>query len=120
MNGRLEWEKVHALICSYLCELPDISVELVEFDPHAGDPLFEELLSEAEHSTSEEFRRHADLTESATALILSAVRDRRVNSLAEVCTLEGLGKKSIDNLYSFLVGSKAVLQEPSFTQPVLL
>jgi O-acetyl-ADP-ribose deacetylase (regulator of RNase III) len=120
MNGRLEWEKVHALIRSYLCELPDISVELVEFDPHARDPLFEELISEAEQSTSEDFSRHADLTESATALILSAVRNRRVNSLAEVCALEGLGKKTIDNLYLFLGANKTVLQEPSLCQAVLL
>jgi O-acetyl-ADP-ribose deacetylase (regulator of RNase III) len=120
MNGRLEWEQVHSLIRSYLHDLPDISVELVEFDPHAPDALFEGLLSEAEHITSDEFRRHADLTESAAALVLSAVRSGRVNSLAEICELEGLGKKTIDNLYSFLVGRKAVLQEPALSQPVLL
>jgi len=120
MNGRLEWEEVHSLIRSYLRDLPDISVELVEFDPHACDPLFEELLSEAEHSTTEEFRRRADLTESATALIFSAVRNRSVNSLAEICELGGLGKKTIDNLYSFLVGDKAHLQEPALSQPALL
>jgi O-acetyl-ADP-ribose deacetylase (regulator of RNase III) len=120
MNGRLEWDEVHSLIRSYLSELPDISIELVEFDPNARDPLFDELLSEAERSTSEDFRRDADLTESAAALILSAVKTRRVNSLAEICTLEGLGKKTIENLYSFLVGSKTAFQETSLSQPVLL
>lgn len=120
MNGRLEWDEVHSLIRSYLGELPDISIELVEFDLHARDPLFDELLSEAERSTSEDFRRHADLTESAATLILSAVKNRRVNSLAEICTLEGLGKKTIENLYSFLVGSKTAFQETSLSQPVLL
>ena len=120
MNGRLEWEQVHSLICSYLRELPEVSIELVEFDPHAHDPLFDKLVSEAERSTCEDFRRQADLTESAATLILSAVRNRRVNSLSEICSLEGLGKKTIDNLYSFLVGSKVAVQVPSLSQPVFL
>ncbi len=107
MNGRLEWNQVHSLIHSYLSDLPDISIELVEFDPHARDPLFEGLLSEAEHSTTEDFRRQANLTESAATVILSAVRNRRVNSLSEICSLEGLGKKTVENLYSFLVGTSS-------------
>ncbi|MFA5192445.1 MAG: macro domain-containing protein [Verrucomicrobiia bacterium] len=120
MNGRLEWGQVHTLIRSCLSNLSDVSVELVEFDPHKPDPLFERLFSEAQHSTTEDFRRQANLTEPAAVLILSAVRDQRVNSLSEVCSLEGLGKKTIDNLYSFLVGANTAFQEPMLKQPVLL
>jgi len=120
MNGRLEWEEVHSLIRSYLSELLDVSIELIEFDPHAFDPLFERLLSVAKYSTTEHFRRQAALTESAAAIILSAVRERRVNSLSEICSLEGLGKKTIDSLYLFLVGSEPAIQEPVISQPMLL
>jgi O-acetyl-ADP-ribose deacetylase (regulator of RNase III) len=120
MNGRLEWDQVQSLIRSHLSDLPDISIELVEFDPHASDPLFEGLVCQAERSTAEEFHRRAKLTESAASAILSAVKNRRVNSLSEICSLEGLGKKTIDNLYSFLIRSKAVFHEPSLSQPVLL
>lgn len=120
MNGRLDWNEVHSLIRSYLSDLPDVSIELVEFDPHEPDPLFEELRSEALHKTPEDFRRRANISQTATTLILAALIERRVNSLSEICALEGLGKKTIDNLYSFLVGGKSTVQEPSLSQPVLL
>ena len=120
MNGRLEWEKVHALICAYLSNLPDISVELVEFDPHASDPLYEKLLFEAKHRTTEEFRNRANLTSSAVALILAAVETHQVNSLIDVCSLEGLGKTSIDNLYAFLADFKSFHPDETFTQTTLL
>jgi O-acetyl-ADP-ribose deacetylase (regulator of RNase III) len=120
MNGRLEWEQVHSLIRSYLSGLLDVSIALVEFDPRARDPLFERLLSVAKSSTTEHFRRQAGLTESAATIILSSVREQRVNSLSEICSLEGLGKKTIDNLYLFLAGSEPAIKEPVISQPMLL
>ncbi len=120
MNGRLEWNQVHSLIRSHLETLPNVSIELVEFDPHAGDPLFDELLREVEQADCEEFRRQAKLTENAAGMIFAAVRNRTVRSLAEVCSLEGLGKKTIDNLYAFLSGSKPSFQDHSLNQLVLL
>jgi len=119
MNGRLEWNQVHSLIRSNLSELSDITIELVEFDPHAPDPLFEQLLTEAEHSTTEAFRSRVGLTEAATVSILSALRGQRVNSLAELCSLQGLGKKTVENLYAFLV-RRTPVREPLLSQPALL
>ena len=120
MNGQLDWEQVHNLIRSYLSELSDVSIELVEYDPHAGDPLFERLLSEAKRRTAEDFRRQTGITHSAAVMILSAVRERRVNSLSEVCSLEGVGKKSIDSLYSLLVNTQTGFQESPHIQLSLL
>jgi O-acetyl-ADP-ribose deacetylase (regulator of RNase III) len=120
MNGRLEWNEVHSLIRSFLSNLPDVSVELVEFDPHEPDPLFEKLRSEVLHKTPEDFRRQANIPHMASTVILAAIIEQRVNSLSEICALEGLGKKTIDNLYSFLISDRSTVQEPSFNQPVLL
>ena len=120
MNGQLDWEKVHNLIHSYLRELSDISIELVEFDPHAWDPLFERLLSEAKQSTAEDFCRQSGMSHSAAALILSAVRERHATNLPEVCSLKGIGEKTIDKLYSFLVNTKASFQESAHSQLSLL
>jgi O-acetyl-ADP-ribose deacetylase (regulator of RNase III) len=120
MNGRLEWNEVHSLIRSYLESLPDMSTELVEFDPYASDPLFDELIHEVERGDCGEFRRQAKLTENAANTILAAVRNRTARSLAEVCSLEGLGKKTIDNLYAFLSRSKPSFHDQPLSQPVLL
>jgi O-acetyl-ADP-ribose deacetylase (regulator of RNase III) len=118
MNGRLEWNQVHSLIQSYLSQLPDISIELVEFDPHETDPLFEKLRDEMSFKTSEDFHHEAKISHAAACMILAAVRNRQVNSLSEICSLDGLGKKTIDNLYTFLAGRKTTSQE--VCQPVLL
>lgn len=106
MNGRLEWEKVHTLIVSHLSQLSDISIELIEFDPNAHDPLFDELITAVKHRNPEDFHRLSGMTKTAATVILSAVRDQRVNNLSEVCSLEGLGKKALDNLFSFLISEK--------------
>ncbi len=120
LNGQLDWEQVHKLIRSYLSDLSDVSIELVEFDPHAGDPLFERLLSEVKRSTTEDFHRQTGIPHSAAVAILSAVRERRVNSLSEVCSLEGLGRKSIENLYSLLVSTQPGFQRSAQSQLSLL
>ena len=102
MNGQLPWEEVHALMRSYLSNLNDISVEVIEFDPHATDPLFEALRDFVGRASVEQFRRKAVLTEYAAQTISLSVKQDETRSLAEVSTLPGLGKKTIDNLYAFL------------------
>ena len=114
MNGRLPWEQVHAMMRDYLRNLPDVDIEVVEFDPAAKDPLFETLRHTVDSMSVDEFKRRADVTESAATTIVSAVNRGRARSLAEVCSLEGLGKKSVDNLYLFLDRLKTL----SFEQPL--
>ena len=68
-----------------------------------SDPLFDRLQADVRHGTTEDLRRQAHLTESAALTIFSAVRAQHVSSLAGVCSLPGLGKKTIENVYAYLV-----------------
>lgn len=102
MNGRLNWPEVHHLVRSYLENLPDIDIELIEFDPHAADPWFYKLAALAEQMDVADFAHASDLTDSAAQIIVRAIRTGEVKSLAEVAALDSLGKISVERLYLFL------------------
>jgi O-acetyl-ADP-ribose deacetylase (regulator of RNase III) len=108
MNGRLPWPEVHAMMVSYLSDLPDLDIEVVEFDPNAPDPLFERLHAVAEQFDAAEFAERASLSELTAATIMAAVKAGIARSLSDVLALDRLGSTSVDHLYQFLVQGPAV------------
>ena len=102
MNGRLPWSEVHAMMVRYLSNLPDLEVEVVEFDPTASDPLFERLHTLTEQLDAIDFAERAQLNESTAATIIRAVNAGLARSLNDVLTLDRLGNTSVDRLYEFL------------------
>ena len=93
---------------------------VVEFDSTATDPLFDALAALAKTDAADELCRRASITQNAASKILGAIRDNQVRSLAEVSSLQGLGGKSIDNLYTFLSQQTTSMQEVASRQPALL
>ena len=101
MNGRLPWHQVHLLIRSYLSNLPDLSVELIEFDPSSPDPLYQRLITIVSQMTVWEFAAATSLTEYASMRVINSVRGQ-ARSLSEIISSAELGKKSVASLYEFL------------------
>ncbi len=102
MNGRLDWSRVHDMMRRYLGDLPDIRVEVVEFDAKAPDPLFNVLSNSARHLGASGLSCEAHIPESGARIICDAVTLSSVASLAEVCDLPGLGKVTIERLYEYV------------------
>lgn len=102
MNGGLPWKEVHSLIRSYLRNLADIRVDVIEFDPTAPDPLFDHLKEVIQTTDIDEFSRQARISTSAVVRIKRAVVTMRARSMSEVAERGELGTKSTDQLYAAL------------------
>lgn len=111
MNGKLPWDKVHALMRRYLEDLPGINIEVIEFDASASDPLFEVLKQIAATISFQEAAYHAEISESSAASVFHGIVSGRVTSMATITSLDRLGDKTIDRIYSFAkkVQTRAIL-----------
>jgi hypothetical protein len=119
MNGQLPWQDVHSLIKSYL-SVTDLNVELIEFDPSAPDPLYDNLIRRISNMTPTEFAHVTHIREAVSANIINAVRHGDARSLSEVISFGKLGKKSIAHLYDFLRSSYSSASTPPVLQTGLL
>ena len=100
MNGGLPWGEVHNLMRTHLQPLPNIDIEVVEFDPDAPDPVFSRLREALGTLGTEEF---ADLTEIQPRMarfIHQAVVEEHEPSLARLCARPGLGETTIERIYA--------------------
>jgi len=100
-NGGLPWNQVHALIRQYLKDPPNIDIEVIEFDADASDPLYRVLRRQTKIYSQEEFAQRATITRHASAIIFENLE--HTPSLARVCETPGIGKTTIENLYSYLL-----------------
>lgn len=101
MNGGLPWEKVHELMRNYLSPLPDIKVEVIEFDPDISDPVFNRLRDMVSNTDLHDFAKMTGLKTSASALIYEAIAAGRATSMFRVCLMDGIGKLTIEKLYAY-------------------
>jgi hypothetical protein len=115
MNGRLEWPRVHATMRRYLDGLPNVDVEVVEFDPHAPDPLFDVLRTNVNHLGPNGLARAFQLPESSARIICNAVERSEATTLAEVCELQGLGKVTVEHLYQYVRTKPIPTLEPQIS-----
>jgi O-acetyl-ADP-ribose deacetylase (regulator of RNase III) len=116
MNGGLPWEKVHALMRSYLRPLQDVEVEVIEFDPDVPDLLFVRLRQSVQSQDASRFAREVAISHRAAVLVCQAVREQEVPSLARLCAVPGLGKTTVERLYAHF----RVAGEPAPTRELTL
>jgi O-acetyl-ADP-ribose deacetylase (regulator of RNase III) len=102
MNGKLDWDDVHQLMRRYLAGLRDVEIEVIEFDPHAPDPLFERLQSVLDQTDVLEFSRCSGLPPSTISKVVRAIKNDLATSLSDIIARGHLGKTSVERLYGYL------------------
>jgi O-acetyl-ADP-ribose deacetylase (regulator of RNase III) len=106
LNGGIPINKIKAIMRKYLVGLPDIDIEIYDFDPSVPDPLYNKLVATVKTLDAETFSRISKLQKGACIKIISAIISGEIKSLPQLANSKIIGKASIDNLYNFLVDTK--------------
>lgn len=101
-SGKLNIVEVKKLMRSYLQDLTDIDIEVYDFDPRAGDPLFEKLKQLTGMPDAELILQEIGAQPAKAALIVKTVRSQEVTSLFMLSESGFIGEKLLDKLYSHL------------------
>ncbi len=111
MNGGIPLNIIQAITRRYLQNLPDIEVEVYNFDPDATDPLFEVLKKVAATANPSLFLEQSGLQRKAFELVISMVQQGKAKSLARLVESRVVGETSIDKLYIFLTANRHLLDK---------
>jgi O-acetyl-ADP-ribose deacetylase (regulator of RNase III) len=108
MNGGLPWPKVQELMRRYLRDrdLPNLTVEIYEFDETAPEPLSNELVKILDSWPDEILRQKSGLAAKTWARVRDAVRSG-ATSLYLVETRAKLSRDTMDRLVRYLLEARS-------------
>jgi O-acetyl-ADP-ribose deacetylase (regulator of RNase III) len=99
--GELPEQLVLDTMVRYL-EKTDIEVEIWYFSPTAKDDLYDLLLEKLTTENEFEFKKKTGLTTPTLGKIKLALQQPNINAISALSTVKGIGKASIEKLYSYL------------------
>lgn len=112
MNGGIPIETIKDTMRKHLAVISDMNIEVYEFDPDIGDPLFDRLVSLVATMPCAEFAKAAHLAKRTASAIYTAM-DRHPTSLHQLTEAAELGNTTTDKLYALLVNPSPSMQTPT-------
>lgn len=108
VNGGIPLQKIKSITRFYLSELPDIDVEVYDFDPDASDSLFEKLskISKSTYLDINDLSKKSGIQPRYVERIMRPLREESIKSLPRLIESGLLGKTNIERLYKFLIDYK--------------
>lgn len=117
MNGGIPLTQIKQVMRKYLQkDLPNLDIEVYDFDPAAPDPLFELLLKISVAEDPERLSKISNIQPKAWEKILRFVRSGSVTSLANLEDAKVAGATTIDKLYGFLAEQSRSQSNQTFQQ----
>lgn len=101
-HGGLRWDEVRPVVLDVLAPCEELTVEMWEFDPAAGDPWFETLEHLLDGRSGEEVRELLGITSRQVAALASAMANPKVQGLASLQQATGVGEKTLEAVYELL------------------
>jgi len=102
MNGKLPVPEVLAMMRRYLEDLPGIEITVVEYDPDAPDPLFDQFLELVRGAEARELAKLSSMQARTWERIALAL-DEDVPSFARLQERAGLSITSMDKVFAALM-----------------
>ncbi|PKP58433.1 MAG: Appr-1-p processing protein [Candidatus Altiarchaeales archaeon HGW-Altiarchaeales-2] len=108
MNGCISIEKIKEVTRKYLSNLTDVDVEVYDFDPDEGDPLFEKLnnIIQMHPFDIKELSKRSGIQPKYIEKIIETTKQKNIKSLPRLIETNVVGKTNIEKLYSFLTNSE--------------
>jgi len=105
-KGGLSSEKSLEIMYHYLDKC-DIDVEIWHFDPMAKDDLFEKFVAILQEFDLEYLKKETAVRLATLEKISQAVKLEHINSMSALLQVKGVGEKSIEKLFEYVMQSHA-------------
>jgi O-acetyl-ADP-ribose deacetylase (regulator of RNase III) len=103
-KGGLNEEKSLEIMHSYLSKC-DIDVEIWHFDPMAKDDLFEKFVAILQEYDLSTLKKESGVGLAILKKIVDAVKLEHINSMSSLLQIKGVGDKTIEKLFEFVMKS---------------
>ncbi len=113
MNGGIPLEDIKAITRHYLSNLPDIYVEVYDFDPNMSDPLFNKLkdiIDNIQNISIKELSNISGIQPRYIENMINVFEKENIISLPQFLGTGVIGKNNIEKLYAFLTDSKSYIK----------
>ena len=101
-HGGLKWAEVFPLIVKKLGGVTDLEVELWEFDPHAADPHFDDLVDLINNFSASEIQARLQLTSRQFADLTRAIHSQNATNFSGLQQARGIGEQTLKKIYDYL------------------
>lgn len=116
MNGGIPVNTIKTLMRQYLSAIPDLDIEVYEFDPDFPDPLFVHLKGIISILSPKEFAEAGHFAKRTVNAIYGAM-EAEPPSLCRFIESAGLGTSTADKLYSMLIYPPPTTESSLFNPP---
>jgi len=108
MNGGIPIEKIKEITREYLSKGIDMDIEVYDFNPDAGDHLFEKLnnIANTEPLDIKKLSKKSEIRLNYMDKIIKTIKQKNIKSLPRFIETGVIGKTNIEKLYSFLIDSE--------------
>ena len=109
-NGRIPEDESLEVMKQYLdqCKVP---VEIYRYDPRARDDLYGRFRDALEGRSDDDISRESGLRRHSVARIREAVARQDINSLSRLAAVKGIGGRTLERSFSYLLAMKATPSE---------
>ena len=116
MNGGIPIDTIKKLMRQFLSEIPDLDIEVYDFDPDSPDPLFLRLQDIVSTLSPKEFAEAGHFAKRTANAIYGAM-EAKPPSLYRLIEAAGLGASTADKLYSLLIDPPPTAESSLFAPP---
>lgn len=100
--GRLQWKDVSRIMYNYLEPLKNLQIEIYHFNKYAKDTFEEKLYQKIHRFEIDDYIREIGLKRREAKLLYDAISSGSISNLHDLQHIKGVGKKTIEAIYSFV------------------
>ena len=107
--GGLSEELVYKTMIKYLEPLKNIDIEIYEYDPNAGDDLFDLFHQKVWRFSVDDYKKNLKINKIAAENLKRAIDEKNVNSMLGIQDLPQVGLKTIESIHEFIRTNKNIM-----------
>lgn len=114
--GGLDQDEVLFVMKNYLQPLPDLSVEIYQWNSLAEDRLFNKLKSVLVDLDENDIKKLLRLSSKIVKLLIKSLQNRQIQSMLDLREVKGLGDKTLVKIYDLAMSQSKEVNQTIITK----